>query len=147
MSVLEAALKLLGLSEALLKWHGPLRELSTARRERVATYAGEIAASIARAASAAEQLGDASLDKKSRRKLAAEIVREVGRLKGYVEDVADTLKNHLDGRKLSGVKRRLQSLEIAPADLEKDGGETRALVDRFIEAEGYMRALIDRLKS
>ena len=147
MSVLEAALKLLGLSEALLKWHGPLKELSAARRDRVATYAGEIAASIGRAAAAAEQLSDASLDRKTRRKLAAEVVREVGRLKGYVEDVADTLKNHLDGRKLAGVKRRLQSLEITPVELEKDAAETRALVDRFVEAEGYMRALIDRLKS
>lgn len=147
MSVLEAALKLLGLSEVLLKWHVPIRELSAARRDRVAAYASEIAASIGRAASAAEQLGEAGLDKRARRKLAAEIVRDVGRLKGYVEDVADTLKNHLDGRKLAGVKRRLQSLEIAPGELEKDGAETRALVDRFIEAEGYMRALIDRLKS
>ncbi|KAB2845678.1 MAG: hypothetical protein F9K44_16680 [Hyphomicrobiaceae bacterium] len=147
MSVLEAALKLLGLSEVLLKWQGPLRELSAARRERVAAYAGEIAACIGRAAAAAEQLGEPNLDKRARRKLVGEIVREVGRLRGYVEDVAETLKNHLDGRKLSGVKRRLQSLEISPGELEKDGADTRTLVDRFIEAEGYMRALIDRLKS
>jgi hypothetical protein len=39
-----------------------------------------------------------------------EAVRELGRIAGYVEDIVQALEDHLDGRKLAGVKRRLELL-------------------------------------
>jgi hypothetical protein len=41
---------------------------------------------------------------------AREAIRELGRIAGYVEDIVRALEHHLDGRKLAGVKRRLDRL-------------------------------------
>ena len=73
-------------------------------------------------------------------------MRELGRLAGYVEDVADALKGQLDGRKIAGVKRRLLTISAGPWP-----GEARIAaalpLERLLETEGYMRALADRLRT
>ena len=54
--------------------------------------------------------------------------RELGRISGYVETIMAALEDHLDGRKLAGVKRRLEHLK--PFDLEAAIAELRRLPAR-----------------
>ena len=37
-------------------------------------------------------------------------MRELGRLSGYVENIVATLEGRIDGRRLSGIRRRLEAL-------------------------------------
>ena len=133
MSLIEACIKLIGLTETLQRWLAALEGLQQAKRLKLAAYAGEIAACLARAADACEQ------------GRPADLAREVGRLSGYVEDVAEALRGQLDGRKIAGVRRRLDALSAcsgAGARLATDDD----LCHRLREAEGYMRAVADRLQ-
>lgn len=142
MPLLDYSLKLLGLSETIHKWASALRKLETERREKVARYADEIAATLARAATAF-----VLLEKGPSPLAEGEALRELGRISGYVEDIVDTLEDHLDGRKLSGVKRRLDQL-TGKAPLRAAVREADAQrVGRLLEAEGYFRALADRLRA
>ena len=78
---------------------------------------------------------------------AREAIRELGRIAGYVEDIVSALEHHLDGRKLAGVKRRLDQLAgkepmraaVRSADAQR--------IERLLEAEGYFRALADGLRA
>jgi len=98
--------RLLGLAETLHRWIGALGALDRGRRERVARYADQVADTLARAACALLTLeadpGNAAAARRA--------VREFGRITGYVETMVAVLRSHLDGRKLAGVKRRLEQL-------------------------------------
>src|SRR6185312_1784414 len=103
MRLIDYTIKLLGLSEAIHRWQGALAELDAGRRERVARYAERIAETLGRAATAF-----AALEKDpAATRPAREAIRELGRIAGYVDDIVRALEHHLDGRKLAGVKRRL----------------------------------------
>ncbi len=137
-------LRLLGLSQALHNLKTALTSLESARREKIAVYADAIAATLARASAAFSTLERDAADLRALR----EAVRELGRITGYVEDIVTTLENHLDGRKLAGVRRRLEhlvdpALPARAAALEKDPHR----IDRLLEAEGYFRALADGLRA
>jgi len=135
--------KLLGLSEAIHRWRDALVKLDAGRRERVARYAEKIAETLARAAAAFAAL---ERDRAAIRP-AREAVRELGRIAGYVEDIVKALEHHLDGRKLAGVKRRLERLagkEPLPADARAVDAQR---IEHLLEAEGYFRALADGLRA
>ncbi len=143
MRLTDYILKLLGLSETIHKWHGSILTLEADRREKIARYAEEIAATMARAAAAFAILERDSADRRALRDAA----RELGRIAGYVEDIVRALKDHLDGRKLAGVKRRLDQLsEPEPIRLAvRRLDATR--IEALHEAEGYFRALADGLRA
>jgi hypothetical protein len=143
MHLLDYTLKLLGLSETIHRWHGALGSLEADRKEKVARYAEEIAATLARAAAAFALLEQDPAAAKAER----EAIRELARIAGYVEDIVRLLERHLDGRKLAGVKRRLDQLAgkvpIRSAVRRADAHR----VERLLEAEGYFRALADGLRA
>jgi hypothetical protein len=143
MGLLDHTIRLLGLSETILKWQSTLAQLGAERREKVAQYAEQIAATLARAAAAFAVLEkDPSSTRASR-----EAVRELGRIAGYVEDIVQALEDHLDGRKLAGVKRRLELLtEKEPMRAAARKADAQR-VERLLEAEGYFRALADGLRT
>jgi hypothetical protein len=143
MGLLDHTIRLLGLSETILKWQSTLAQLGAERREKVAQYAEQIAATLARAAAAFAVLEkDPSSTRASR-----EAVRELGRIAGYVEDIVQALEDHLDGRKLAGVKRRVELLtEKEPMRAAVRQADTQR-VERLLEAEGYFRALADGLRA
>lgn len=135
-------IKLLGLSETIHRWHGALAALDAQRRERVADYAEEIAGTLARAAVAFAALEKEPANPRTER----EAIRELGRIAGYVEDIVATLKHHLDGRKLAGVKRRLDQLAAREPMRAAVRGADAQRIERLLEAEGYFRALADGLR-
>jgi hypothetical protein len=143
MRLLDYTIKLLGLSETIHRWQGAVAKLDSERRESVAIYAERIAETLGRAAAIL-----AVLEKEpGATRAAREAIRELGRIAGYVEDIVRALEHHLDGRKLAGVKRRLDRLA--------GGGPLRTLVqgadaqriEHLLEAEGYFRALADGLRT
>ncbi len=136
-------LKILGLSETIHKWHGSIVTLEAERREKIARYAEEIAATLARAAAAFATLERDPADRRALRDAA----RELGRMTGYVEDIVITLDDHLDGRKLAGVKRRLDQLS-EPEPIRVAIRRVDAVrIETLHEAEGYFRALADGLRA
>lgn len=143
MRLIDYTIKLLGLSETIHRWHGALHELEGERRERVAGYAEQIAATLARAATALVVLEKDPANARA----ARDAIRELGRIAGYVEDIVETLKHHLDGRKLAGVKRRLDRLagkEPLRTAVRAAGAQR---IEHLLEAEGYFRALADALRT
>jgi len=134
---------LASLGQVVYQWVGQLAEIDRAGREKVALYAEEIAATLARAAYALAALELAPNDRSNL--LAA--TRELGRISGYVETIVAALQHHLDGRKRAGVKRRLEHLE--PFELEAAIAEHGAFrqARRLAAAEGYFRALADALRA
>jgi hypothetical protein len=135
--------KVLALSETLHRWLGALAGLDSVRRGKLADYADDIAATLARAADALIKLEADPNDADARRRA----VREFGRIAGYVENIVEALEHHLDGRKLAGVKRRLEQLSGGvPLDRLTIPSE-RIRVDRIVAAEGYLRALADGLRT
>lgn len=141
------ALKVLALAETIYRWLSALSGLDRANRERVADYADQIAATLNRAGTALARIS-AEPDPRCARRDAN---REIARLSGYVEDLVSVLEDHLDGRKLAGVKRRLESLDaLALARALKDGTadiKAGAEIERLGAAEGYFRALADGLRA
>ena len=134
---------LIDLGQTIYQWVGQVAEIDRARREKVALYAEEIAATLSRAAGALAALELAPGDRSNL--LAA--TRELGRITGYVETIMTALQHHLDGRKRAGVKRRLEHL--APFELEAAIAENGAFKQarRLTAAEGYFRALADALRA
>ncbi|MBA4173523.1 MAG: hypothetical protein C0511_12965 [Hyphomicrobium sp.] len=148
MSLTDYSKRLLSLAEAVHLWLGSLSALDRESRDRIAKYSDEVAATLARAAVALQRLA-ANPDELSAR---VEAMREFGRIAGYIETIVGVLQHHLDGRKLAGVKRRLELL--APGGLPPDASttDTRArqdnrLIGRLVAAEGYFRALADGLRT
>ena len=111
MRVPDYSRRILALAQLLHRWVGQLMQLDGVRREKVARYAEEIAATLARAAEAHHKLDAEPGNTAARRSL----VREFGRITGYLETIVTVLHRHLDGRKLAGVKRRLEQLRPAGA--------------------------------
>jgi hypothetical protein len=143
----EYSRRILALAELLHRWAAQLMVLDQRRREKVARYAEEIAQTLARAADAHHTL---EVDPAS---LAAKraLVREFGRISGYLETILGVLHRHLDGRKLAGVKRRLEQLRPAPPGppppVLPGPSAHHAAIDRLTAAEGYFRALADALRA
>jgi len=137
------ARRLLGLAETVHRWLGALAALDHARRMRIAGYAEEIAATIARAVEALERLEGSPRD----RKAYGQALRELGRICGYIETMVEALEHHLDGRKLVGIKRRLE--QLWPSEIHKSvvSGGKPAHIDRLLSAEGYFRAFADGLRT
>jgi hypothetical protein len=139
-------LKLVALAETLHRWLGVLAGLDHDYRERVASYAEAIAATLARAAGAVARLEAHPSDHEA----VHEATRELGRVMGYVETIVSALEHQLDGRKLAGVKKRLEQLDV----MGLTGGLASASVpdlcarrDQLGAAEGYFRALADGLRA
>ena len=135
--------RLLSLAQTLSTWVTSAAALDAARREKVARYAAQIADTLARAATALEGLQTAPGDAK----LLSAVVREFGRIGGYIETIVDVMRHHLDGRKLAGVKRRLEQLDRPNRDALGGAGALRQQIDRLTAAEGYFRALADGLST
>jgi hypothetical protein len=135
------AKRLLCLAETVHRWLGALAVLDDKRRLRVAGYAEKIAATLARAGDALGRLESAPRDGAARR----QAIRELGRISGYIETMVGALEHHLDGRKLAGVKRRLEQLR--PGELHECvvSGRKPMHIDQLASAEGYFRALADGL--
>lgn len=142
MHVSEYAKKLLALAELLNRWAGTLAAMDRRRRDKVAKYADEIAETLARAAQSAIEL---EADPNNHR-AARSVLREFGRITGYLETIVGVLQHHLDGRKLAGVKRRLVELGPHPVSGNLSPHRAGARVDRLLAAEGYFRALADSLR-
>ncbi len=135
--------KLLAVAATLHRWGGVLGALDRSQRDRVARYADEIAATLARAAEGLACLETNPMDRAAARVVA----EEFGRISGYLELVIGVLRHHLDGRKLAGVKRRLERLTpdgVAGDEAPRVGAPR---VDRLYVAEGYFRALADSLRA
>jgi hypothetical protein len=143
MRLFDYTLRLLGLSAAIHRWRDALKQVAAERREKVASYADNIAATLGRAAGAFAALERRPGDLRA----ARAAVRELGRIAGYVENIVAALEDHLDGRKLAGVKRRLEQLAgEEPIRLAVRAASGRQ-VERLLEAEGYFRALADGLRA
>lgn len=143
MRLADYAKKLLALAERLHKLVQSASALDAARRQKVAHYAVQVADTLARAANALEALLAHPADGKA----SAGAVREFGRISGYVETIVDVMRHHLDGRKLAGVKRRLEQLDEPNRDALGGAGALRLQIDRLTAAEGYFRALADGLSA
>lgn len=143
MPIAEYARCLLAIAETVHCWLSSLRVLDEVRRTRVAAYAEKIAATLERAGMALRQLETTPHDRSARERA----VRELGRISGYVETMVEVLEHHLDGRKLAGVKRRLEMLR--PGELTRNvvAGRKPIHIDRLASAEGYFRALADGLRT
>ena len=143
MPLLDYTVKLLGLSETIHRWHATISALEAERREKVARYAERIAATLARAAVALARLQREPTNARAQRVA----IRELGRISGYVEDIIKALDHHLDGRKLTGVKRRLDRLATTePLRIAVRSADAQR-IERLLEAEGYFRALADGLRT
>jgi hypothetical protein len=141
LALADYAQRLLRLAETLHRWLGTLSRLDDKRRLRVAGYAQRIAATLGRAGEALARLERAPGDGRAR----TQAIRELGRIGGYIETMVDALDQHLDGRKLAGVKRRLEQLQ--PTELHNCvvSGHAPMHIERLASAEGYFRALADGL--
>jgi hypothetical protein len=143
MRFVDYTLKLLGITEALRRLQSVFGEVDDRRRDKIARYAEEIAGTLARAAEAYERLDKDAADKAAQR-IA---IREFSRLAGYVENILETLDGRVDGRRLAGLKRRLEGLaaEGLIADSLKRADSAR--IERLLATEGYFRALADGLRA
>ncbi len=143
MRLADYAQRLTELAATVNRWLAVAAKLDSARRDKIALYAEEVAATLARAAAGLATLEVYPDDRPAL--LAA--TRELGRIAGYVETIVATLEHHLDGRKRAGVKRRLEHLQ--PFDLEAAIREFGAFrhARRLASAEGYFRALADTLRT
>lgn len=142
MPIVSYARSLLAIAETVHCWLAILTGLDDARRIRLAGYAERIAATLERAGAALQRLEADPNDRTAR----AQAVRELGRIAGYIETMVGALEQQLDGRKLAGVKRRLEVLR--PGELHRSvvAGRKPKDLDRLASAEGYFRALADGLR-
>ncbi len=143
MALSDFILRLLGLTDTVSKWHQSLLALGAERREKVARFAEEIAATLARAGQAL-----ALLEKDPGNTAAArEAIRELARVAGYIDGLVHILDRHIDGRKLNGVKARLDRLDMPdPVRLAVEHPKSFRIA-ALLEAEGYLRALADGLRA
>ena len=143
MRVADITLKLLRLTDAFAKLQDAIAGSDAKRRERIARYADEIAGTLDRAAQAFERL-----EKLPRDKIATRIaIREFGRLRGYVENITDTLAGRIDGRRLAGITRRLETIASEGLIVESLAHTDPGRIERLASAKGYFRALADSLRT
>ncbi|MCC7251206.1 hypothetical protein [Hyphomicrobium sp.] len=142
MHVLEFPKRLLSIAETVGTWAGALTALDRSRRAKVARYADAIAETLGRAARHSARLATAPNDRVAQRG----VIREFGRITGYLETLVGVLQHHLDGRKLAGVKRRLEQLGAHRTTVGPAASAAAIRVDRLLAAEGYFRALADSLR-
>lgn len=135
--------RLLGLASTIHTWGGALTALDQTRRERLAIYADRVAETLARAAEALVRLEQDPAN----RAAARAATREFGRIQGYIGTIVHVLRHHLDGRKLRGVKRRLELLGTAGLDERGAQRAVKLQIERLAAAEGYFRALADALRA
>lgn len=138
--------KLVALAQTFHRWLGALAGLDQEYRARVAEYAEAIAATLARAGAAFARLEANQTDHDA----IHEAVRELGRLTGYVETIVAALEHQLDGRKLAGVKKRLELLDVGQLTANLALASTAELCarrDQLGAAEGYFRAFADGLRA
>ena len=140
MQLIDFPKRCLAIAETLNRWVGALSALDQGRRAKVARYADAIADTLDRAQAYAARLAQFPRDRAAQRGL----IRELGRIAGYLETLVGVLQHHLDGRKLAGVKRRLEQLGPGRGGL-RAAHELR--MDRLLAAEGYFRALADSLRA
>jgi hypothetical protein len=140
MQLIDYPKRCLAIAETLSRWAGAISALDEGRRAKVARYADAIADTLDRAQMCAARLAQVPHDKAAQRGL----VRELGRITGYLETLVGVLQHHLDGRKLAGVKRRLEQLGPGRGGLRAAHG---LRIDRLLAAEGYFRALADSLRA
>lgn len=143
MSILDYSKLLLSIAETVSRWAGAIAALDRSRRAKVAKYADTIAETLGRAARFSARLTADPTDKAA----ARGVVREFGRIAGYIETLVGVLQHHLDGRKLAGVKRRLRQLCPARTDGPAAVAAPDIRTDRLLAAEGYFRALADSLRA
>lgn len=143
MRFVDYTLKLLGITESMRRLQSVFGEVDDKRREKIAKYSDEIAGTLARAAEAYERLEKDPGDKGAMR-IA---IREFGRLGGYVENILVTLEGRVDGRRLKGIERRLESLAAEGLIAESLKRADSARIERLVAAEGYFRALADGLRA
>ena len=143
MPIRDFLLRLIGITRTIQTWHAALLTLDAARRDKLAAYADEIAATFCRASQAFATLDRMPADHRARR----DAIRELGRISGYLDDVVAVLETALDGRKLAGLRRRLGSLATpSPQALHRPiRGHPR--LEALLDAEGYFRALADGLRA
>jgi hypothetical protein len=142
MAIVEFTSKLLGIGEAMRRWQGVIGEIDDKRREKVARYAEEIAGTLQRAGEAYERL-EKDADDKAATRIA---IREFSRLAGYVENIVEALDGRIDGRRLAGLKRRLEALASEGLILDSLKRADAARLERLAATEGYFRALADGLR-
>lgn len=135
--------RILSLSATIHRWLSALLDLESSEREKVARYADEIASTLARAAAAIATLEH----EPGNRTASLAAMREIGRITGYVETIVELLDTRLDGRKLAGVKRRLDRLMLSDGIEASKPPWTAARAEHLSEAEGYFRALADGLRT
>ena len=140
MQLIDFPKRCLAIAVTLNQWVGMISALDQGRRAKVARYADAIADTLDRAQMCAARLVQVPHDKAAQRGL----VRELGRITGYLETLVGVLQHHLDGRKLAGVKRRLEQLGPGRGGLRAAHG---LRIDRLLAAEGYFRALADSLRA
>lgn len=143
MRLADYTLKLLGVSETLRRWQHVLAALDERRRGKVARFADQIADTLARAAEAFERVDRDPADRRARHNA----VRELGRLSGYIESIVDVLEGRIDGRRLRGIRRRLEGLERDGRIAEAVRRAGTARIERLVASEGYFRALADALRA
>jgi hypothetical protein len=142
MHLLDYPKRLLAIAETVDRWAGALAAMDRTRRAKVARYADAIAETLGRAARFSARLTVEPGDKVAQRG----VVREFGRITGYLETLVGVLQHHLDGRKLAGVKRRLEQLGPGRPIGGRETSAAKIRVDRLLAAEGYFRALADSLR-
>lgn len=142
MQLLDHTKRVLAIAETLNRWVGALAALDRGRRVKVARYAEAVAETLARASRHAVKLIDHPDHLPAQRGLA----REFGRITGYLETLVGVLQHHLDGRKLAGVKRRLEQLRPYRLSAGQEASSAKNRMDRLLAAEGYFRALADSLR-
>ncbi|MEO1543173.1 MAG: hypothetical protein AAFR75_04045 [Pseudomonadota bacterium] len=135
--------KLIALAKTIAGWATELDKLNDEHRAKVAEYLDKVADTHARASAALSHLETEPTNKKQKR--IAE--QEFGRIKGYVDTIVDVLYGHLDGRKLAGVKRRINGIDTDIRIGEPGSNTIVRVVQHLNEAEGYFRAIADALRA
>lgn len=144
----DLAKRLLALAETIHRWMYELSKLEPERRERVAVYAVSIADTLARAADGLTNLQETAPQGREPTASRRAATRELARIEGYILTMVDVLEDRLDGRRLAGVKRRLESIGAAGLRIPdaRAVAPTQEQIDRLYAAEGYFRALADGLR-
>jgi len=154
MEIFKTASRILDLAKVVSGWRASIRAMDKEQRIKAAVYCETVAGTLSRVADAFAVHTVPASRKSARDKARRDMHRELGRLAGNIEDIAALLTGHLDGRKIAGVKRRLegiverQKIDAMLLETSKAGqvaGFKRRL-EMLAEAEGYFRSLGDGLK-